>query len=68
MLNLDDDRWDELSGGYSNEVRPSPFPCDREATWHDIWDDLHHQGDVGEAWYAAVPHQVRIYLGGALAK
>jgi hypothetical protein len=68
MLNLDDDRWDELSGGYSNEVPPSSFPCDREATWHDMWDDLRHQGDVGEAWYAAVPHLVRIYLGGALAK
>jgi hypothetical protein len=34
---------------------------DIEATWHELWDDLHHQGDVGEASYAAVPHLVRIY-------
>ena len=34
---------------------------DTEATWHELWDDLHHQGDVGEASYAAVPHLVRIY-------
>lgn len=32
-----------------------------EATWHELWDDLHHQGDVGEPSYAAVPHLVRIY-------
>jgi hypothetical protein len=30
-------------------------------TWHEIWGELHHQGDVGEASYAAVPHLVRIY-------
>ena len=25
------------------------------------WGDVYHQGDVGEASYAAVPHLVRIY-------
>ena len=25
-----------------------------------LWQELHHQGDVGEASYAAVPHLVRI--------
>lgn len=34
---------------------------DMEATWHELWDELHHQGDVGEASYAVVPHLVRIY-------
>lgn len=29
--------------------------------WHELWEELHHQGDVGEASYAAVPHLVRIY-------
>ena len=28
---------------------------------HELWKELHHQGDVGEASYAAVPHLVRIY-------
>ena len=32
-----------------------------KAVWHDLWEELHHQGDVGEASYAAVPHLVRIY-------
>lgn len=29
--------------------------------WHTLWEELHHQGDVGEASYAAVPHLVRIH-------
>lgn len=32
-----------------------------KATWHELWEGLHHQGDVGGASYAAVPHLVRIY-------
>jgi hypothetical protein len=27
----------------------------------ELWNELHHQSDVGEASYAAVPHLVRIY-------
>src|SRR5262245_5941341 len=66
MLSLDDNHWANLSG-------PCGMKCDprllaklesgqnTEATWHELWDDLHHQGDVGEASYAAVPHLVRIY-------
>jgi hypothetical protein len=29
--------------------------------WHELWDELHHQGDVGEASYAAVPIIVESY-------
>jgi hypothetical protein len=28
--------------------------------WDELWQQLHHQGDVGEASYASVPHLVRI--------
>jgi hypothetical protein len=31
-----------------------------EDVWDVLWQELHHQGDVGEASYAAVPHLVRI--------
>ena len=67
MLSLDDSRWDNLMGGYRMECDPRPLLAklesglDAEATWHELWDELHHQGDVGEASYAAVPHLVRIY-------
>jgi len=35
---------------------------DRSKVWEELWNELHHQGDVGEASYAAVPHLVQIYL------
>jgi hypothetical protein len=35
---------------------------DVSAAWNALWDGLHHQGDVGEASYASVPHLVRIHL------
>ena len=63
MLSLDDPRWRELNGGYK-------IPYDASAAlkrmqhgedvWDELWEELHHQGDVGEASYAAVPHLVRI--------
>jgi hypothetical protein len=31
-----------------------------ENVWDELWQELHHQGDVGDASYAAVPHLVRI--------
>ena len=31
-----------------------------ESTWHDLWGELHHQGDVGDASYGAVPLLVDI--------
>jgi len=36
---------------------------DRDTTevWRDLWEELHHQGDVGEASFAAVPFLVRTY-------
>jgi len=67
MLSLDDDRWVNFTGGYRVQCDPRPLLAkledglDTEATWHELWDDLHHQGDVGEASFAAVPHLVRIY-------
>jgi hypothetical protein len=67
MLTLDDHRWGNLMGGYRIKCDPRPLLAnlesgrETESTWHELWDDLHHQGDVGEASYAAVPHLVRIY-------
>jgi hypothetical protein len=34
---------------------------DTSAAWRELWNELYHQGDVGEASYAAIPHLVRIY-------
>lgn len=29
-----------------------------EDDWNILWDDLHHQGDIGDASYAVVPYLV----------
>lgn len=32
-----------------------------ETAWEELWNELHHQGDVGTASYAAVPQLVEIH-------
>lgn len=65
LLPLDDPRWVKYRGGYNR----APFDVvslirrllDHGATeefWKTVWNDLHHQGDVGEASYAIVPYLV----------
>jgi hypothetical protein len=67
MLGIDDKRWSNLQGGYRTQCDPRPLLArleagkDTEAVWHALWEELHHQGDVGDASYAAVPHLVRIH-------
>jgi len=67
MLSLDDNRWNNLTGGYRMKCDPRPLLAqleseqNREMAWHELWEELHHQGDVGEASYASVPHLVRIH-------
>jgi hypothetical protein len=67
MFSLEDNRWHGLVGGYRTQFDPRPQLLklqdndDTKAAWHELWEELHHQGDVGEASYAAVPHLVRIY-------
>jgi len=60
---LDDPRWKELHGGYKMPYDAS-IPLRRmeagENVWEELWDELHHQGDVDTASYAAVPHLVRL--------
>ena len=65
LLPLDDSRWNEYRGGYNLAVSDLvPFlrklqSIDlTEEDWKILWDDLHHQGDLGEASYAVVPYIV----------
>ena len=65
-MNLADERWAALQGGYRQlyDVRPAlqRFAAGDVAVWDEFWQELHHQGDVGEASYAAIPEIVRAYV------
>ena len=64
---LGDDGWAHLTGGYRLPYDPRAAlrllesGDDVEAAWGELWNELHHQGDVGDASYAAVPQLVRIH-------
>jgi hypothetical protein len=63
LLPLDDLRWRSYRSGYNRvatdatdwirKLLSKDFP---ESHWSFLWDDLHHQGDVGEASYAVIPY------------
>jgi hypothetical protein len=67
MISLEDARWSNMTGGYKMPFDPRPLlkrletDSDTSEVWHELWDELHHQGDVGEASFAAVPFLVRSY-------
>jgi hypothetical protein len=66
-MDLDDPKWSRLLGGYRvpYDPRKALLALERadetEGAWKELWTELYHQGDVGEASYAAVPHLVRIH-------
>lgn len=72
-LDFNDPEWTRLLGGYRtpydprNALRMLEEGRDTSTAWAELWTHLHHQGDVGEASYAAVPHLVRIHVARRLA-
>jgi hypothetical protein len=62
MLPLDDQRWKNYKGGYgiaydaSVPLRQLFMSGASETLWEELWNELHHQGNLGAASYAAVPH------------
>jgi hypothetical protein len=73
MLSFDDERWSHLIGGYKTPFDPRPSLQKLEShqdiatVWEELWEELHHQGDVGDASYAAIPELVRIHRSGSAA-
>ncbi len=67
MIGLEDIRWSKMTGGYKTPLDPRPLlqrlGADNDTTevWHELWNELHHQGDVGDASFAAVPVLVERY-------
>lgn len=63
---MEDEKWIGLEGGYRGcQYDPRPaltrLRAGDESAWTELWNELHHQGDVGLASYAVVPQLVRIH-------
>ena len=58
--------WEHLVSGYRLPYDPRPAIADIKSGkgWHDLWENLHHQGDVDTASYAAVPLIADLVLDG----
>jgi hypothetical protein len=67
MISLEDVRWLRMTGGYQTLFDPRPLlrrlgiDSDVTEVWQGLWEELYHQGDVGDASFAAVPFLVRSY-------
>ena len=68
-MKLTDKIWSEFEGGYKvpfdvsvplRELEQTNDPETIQEIWKILWDELHHQGDVGIASYLAVPQLVTI--------
>jgi hypothetical protein len=69
MLNLNDPKWETFEGGYRIPYNAS-IPLTKlenaadatiiKSIINELWEELHHQGDVGIASYMSVPHLIRI--------
>ena len=69
MIDLQNKIWKTLDGGYkipydvSDPLRRFESTDNKKEIDNilsELWDELHHQGDVGTASYLAVSHLVRI--------
>lgn len=69
MISLDDKIWKDLTSGYKILYDVSPVlkrleitndPSTEDEIWKELWEELHHQGDIGTASYLTIPHLIRI--------
>jgi len=65
MLPYNDPRWRQLRGGrgvpYDATGALRRLESGDDSAWDELWENLHHQGGIGEASYASIPHLVRIH-------
>lgn len=70
-MNLNEIKWETLEGGYKIPYNASIPMRKLQATqdsamtaqvFNELWENLHHQGDVGLASYYSVPQLVDICI------
>jgi hypothetical protein len=69
MIQLSDPRWQSFEGGYRilydasvalRKLEQATGDKEIDSIFYELWNELHHQGDVGVASYISVPHIIRI--------
>ena len=69
MIELNDKRWQEFEGGYRipydasialKKLEQASTTEEADAVFNELWEELHHQGNVALASYFSVPHIIRI--------
>lgn len=69
MLNLNDPIWKTFKGGYKypydaslllRQLENASQEDEINSILDELWQELHHQGDVEVASYMSVPHLIRI--------
>jgi hypothetical protein len=63
LFPLNEPQWSDYKSGYNRSktdivdwIRTLLSKEFSELHWDYLWDELHHQGDVGEASYAVIPY------------
>jgi hypothetical protein len=70
-MDWNDERWSTMQGGYRIPLDPRPLLLRlrsdpfSNALWDELISELYHQGDVGEASYAAATQLVNLFVDGA---
>ena len=72
ILADDDARWNQLQGGYRVACNPlADIKCLQKSprdpvAWKSLWNELHHQGDVGTASYAVAVRLINMRRSGVV--
>ena len=70
-MELEDRNWGLLEGGYRipydaskplRKLKGAENANERQEIFDALWENLHHQGDVGMASYLAIPHLIDICI------
>ena len=70
-MELEDRNWGLLEGGYRipydaskplRKLKGAENANERQEIFDELWENLHHQGDVGMASYLAIPHLIDICI------
>lgn len=70
-MNLESSKWADFNGGYEipydasvplKHLRAVDEIKTASPIFLELWDNLHHQGDVGLASYYSVPHLITICI------